>query len=602
MEEVMEDIIAHLRSSQALDEKGLSRIILAHNRRLGAPELRYPKKQLLPYYLKAKRDDPERWARWGVDPGLEQRLVEALRMKPRRTASGVATVSVLTKPWPCSSDCLYCPNDIRMPKSYLSDEPACQRAERSYFDPYLQATSRLKALADMGHAIDKVEMIILGGTWDDYPLEYRTWFVGELFRAANDGCEDTGAVSERLQQYVGSGIANEADHLARIALPLQQAVDSCELSYNQAMRHLYLDDPSWQAAAVWQQAGLGELAQQQEVNESATHRVVGLSVETRPDKIDVESLTMLRVLGCTKVQMGIQSLDLDVLAASNRDIGPERIALAFDLLRLFGFKTHVHLMLNLPGSTPEQDLEEYRRLVTDPAYMPDEVKLYPCVLVASARLASCHAEGSWQPYSEEQMLEVLTADMLGTPPYTRISRMVRDISAKDIMAGSKKANLRQFVEAKAKATGRQIAEMRYREVATGDVDTDALLLSEDAYLSASTEERFLSWLTADGRLVGFIRLSLPSPEAVAANRMLPVREAEAMIRELHIYGSAARIGEVGEGPQHLGLGRRLVEEACAIARQAGYAKINVISSVGTRRYYRGLGFADRGLYQTKVLD
>ena len=141
------------------------------------------KRHLIAYYLDVKRNDPEHWARWNFTEEQQRRIERTLQMKPRRTASGVATITVLTKPWKCSSDCLYCPNDLRMPKSYLSDEPACQRAERTFFDPYLQVAARLKALTEMGHITDKVELIILGGTWSDYPLAYQIWFVRELFRA-----------------------------------------------------------------------------------------------------------------------------------------------------------------------------------------------------------------------------------------------------------------------------------------------------------------------------------------------------------------------------------------------------------------------------------
>ena len=170
-----------------LDPNRLAQIIRRRNEGRTASEQPFAKKRLLPYYLHVKEADPARWGSWNVDEALERRLVQTLRMKPRRTASGVATVTVLTKPWPCAGDCLYCPNDLRMPKSYLADEPACQRAERNWFDPYLQVAARLRALVEMGHVTDKVELIVLGGTWSDYPQDYQAWFVRELFRALNDG-------------------------------------------------------------------------------------------------------------------------------------------------------------------------------------------------------------------------------------------------------------------------------------------------------------------------------------------------------------------------------------------------------------------------------
>ena len=186
METILLEIIDALQDVESLDDKALSKIIRRHNKLLGEGVRPYAKKRLLPFYLKVKDSNPERWSSWGVDETIEKRLYRTLQVKPRRSASGVATITVITKPWPCSSNCLYCPNDIRMPKSYLSNEPACQRAERNFFDPYLQVVSRLRALTHMGHPTDKIELIVLGGTWSDYPKAYQIWFTTELFRALND--------------------------------------------------------------------------------------------------------------------------------------------------------------------------------------------------------------------------------------------------------------------------------------------------------------------------------------------------------------------------------------------------------------------------------
>ena len=187
MESILLEILEKLRAGERVDERALKAVLHAHDKLLAPGEKHFSKKALLPFYLRVKEREPERWRAWGVTPELERALVRALRMKPRRTASGVATITVITKPWPCSSNCLYCPCDVRMPKSYLADEPACQRAERACFDPYLQVSARLQALTQMGHPTDKVELIVLGGTWSDYPRAYQIWFVAELFRALNDG-------------------------------------------------------------------------------------------------------------------------------------------------------------------------------------------------------------------------------------------------------------------------------------------------------------------------------------------------------------------------------------------------------------------------------
>ena len=218
MELILLEIINELKSGTALGEDDIERMIRAHNKRLIPGSKAYAKKRLLPFYLRVKETEPQRWSAWEVDAATEKRLFALLRVKPRRTASGVATITVMTKPWRCTSNCIYCPNDVRMPKSYLGDEPVCQRAERNYFDPYLQVTSRLRALHQMGHVTDKVELIVLGGTWSDYPLEYQTWFITGLFRALNDGRAGEGNVAALRARYREFGLTSlRSDVDARVA-------------------------------------------------------------------------------------------------------------------------------------------------------------------------------------------------------------------------------------------------------------------------------------------------------------------------------------------------------------------------------------------------
>lgn len=570
MQHVVKDILDALRENEMLDAAQLDRIVRAHSKQAHDGRRIFAKKHILPYYLRVKTEGGPIWESWNVDDELDARFLRTLQMKPRRTASGVATITVITKPWPCANNCIYCPNDPRMPKSYLSDEPACQRAERCGFDPYLQVASRLRTLQQMGHATDKIELIVLGGTWFDYPAEYRSWFIAELFRACNDNDEVREQVLEQSLWQMSesraddtSGRGSNVDH---------DAID------HDTLKRLHA------------------------TNEQAAHRVVGLVVETRPDTITIERLTELRALGCTKIQMGIQSVDADILKANGRREQPDTICRAFELARLFGFKTHAHIMLNLFTATPDSDKRDYRTFVTDEAYCPDEIKLYPCALVAGTQLVDRYEDGSWQPYTEDELIDVLSADMMATPPYTRVSRMIRDISAKDILVGNKKTNLRQLVDQHLESIGASIEEIRFREISTGDVDMNDLVLDEVAYTTTATDERFLQWVTPEGKIAGFLRLSLPHRDAVERyGDELPIEADEAMIREVHIYGFATKIDAEGRSAQHHGLGRMLIERACDIARESGYGAVNVISAVGTRAYYRKLGFADNGLYQQMSL-
>lgn len=721
MEDIIREILDRLRAGEALDAKDLLRILNDHNKRLhqaaksqpanarnlgsartqrtqpqdsqasqpacvarsqdarssqsassqtpqpARPSRPYSKKKLLPFYLRTKERDPETWAAWNVTPELEQQLITLLQVKPRRSASGVATITVITKPWKCGSACIYCPNDLRMPKSYLSDEPACQRAERNYFDPYLQVASRLRALAQMGHVTDKIELIVLGGTWSDYPRDYQIWFITELFRALNDAGANA---RERRAFYKQHGLSYEKDDLVAFTCEAQQRVDSGEITYNEAMVSLYETGEPWTRISREQQATLEDLMREHERNERAQHRVVGLVVETRPNLITPETLTFLRTLGATKIQMGIQSLEQRIHDINGRPVTVEQIERALDLTRLFGFKTHTHFMVNLLGSTPESDKADFARFVTETPYQPDEIKLYPCALVRGTELCTRYDAGDWQPYDEETLVDVLVADVLATPGFTRISRMIRDFSAHDIEAGNKKVNLRQLVEARAEeliegrtteddrsewsqerrtrnffqqSTCEQeparrnvrdevanrccgIQEIRHREISTQDVEVGELTLDVIPYETTSTREFFLQWVTPENKIAGFLRLSLPKSEAFETYASfpqhgafgtraqlletdafdpppsaLPINPDEAMIREVHVYGRASSLHKAGTSAQHRGLGKQLIDRACRIAREQGYQKINVISAIGTREYYRALGFVDNGLYQQRAL-
>ena len=637
MEEILLQIAALLREGRQVDDAVVTKLVHAALRGAAQPPA---KRQLLPFYLRTKQEDPARWASWQITPDLERELLRVIRIKPRRTASGVATITVITKPWPCSGDCVFCPSDLRMPKSYLHDEPACARAEQNRFDPYLQVSSRLTALSQMGHATDKIELIVLGGTWTDYPEGYQVWFMSELFRALNDdavadqeanpmlrrSCGRGGAeaamravpddclprgVAARRARYRECFLAKDAEALAQRRAELQAVVDAGlgggRGSYNAAVKELYGAESAWGRAMSWQSASWEELERQQRVNERARHRVVGLVIETRPDAVTARSLRTIRRLGCTKVQMGVQSIDQRVLVMNERRIDVARMEEAFALCRLFGFKIHAHFMVNLLGSTPHADKADYLRFVGPGPFQPDEVKLYPCALIEGTRLVGRHKSGEWEPYTEEELLDVLAADIVATPSFCRVSRMIRDFSSNDIVAGNKKPNLRQMVERRLSETGQEsVREIRYREIGSDALDPDELELDVVAYETPTSEERFLQWVTPEGKIAGFLRLSLPDQRFVAecAKRYgddAPVGLREAMIREVHVYGIAARVGQEGVAAQHRGLGRSLVARACELAREAGFERINVISAVGTREYYRSLGFADHGLYQQKAL-
>lgn len=335
-----------------------------------------------------------------------------------------------------------------------------------------------------------------------------------------------------------------------------------------------------------------------EINQTTRHRNVGLVFETRPAVVNEENLTFMRKLGCTKVQIGVQSLDEEKMSLSDRPTNKQIVAEAFALLRKFGFKIHAHFMANLPGSTPEKDKADFAMLISDPAYLPDEIKLYPCMLVESARLNVLAKTGKWKAYSEDVLTDILVDDVLRTPAYCRISRMMRDISSTDITQGVKKTNLRQNVENTAKKIAQEngfpIQEIRNREISQDKTDIKNFKLDDIEYKTTTTTEHFLQYITPENKILGFLRLSLPKGDNCTS----------AIIREVHVYGKVANVGGDATNAQHLGLGTKLIEKASEITKKSGFSKLKVISAIGTREYYKSRKFnefSEDKLYQQMQL-
>lgn len=604
----MEEMIVYIANrtrelGRPLTQDEMAKLLRKHVRETGN---QYSKRKLMDCLLST--DDP-RIVALKKDSQIFERLQLSLRQKPRRTASGVATITLITKPWPCSGNCVFCPSDIYMPKSYLRGEPACARAQMNYFDPYLQVATRLIMLARMGHATEKIELIILGGTWNDYPKAYRTWFVKECFRALNEVDPYAADAIERLHALQDSYKALEGDAADQAYKARLEAIDkdilAGKLDYNQGYKKVYGASMAPFDRVAKQTASMEELKAEQDKNVHAKSRVVGLVFETRPDAVSAKALLHMRALGATKVQIGIQSLDQEILDKSQRNMDVADVERAINLLRLFGFKIHTHFMVNLPGSNPARDRADFLRFVTDRRYLPDEIKLYPLALIEGTKLMEDYRAGLWQPYTEGELVSVLVDDVLATPSYCRISRMIRDFATTDVMAGNDHPNLRQSVEAeldrRVSDSKAVIHEIRYREIGEGR-EEGSLRLDDVRYTTVVSTEHFLQFVDEAGHIAGFLRLCLPDASArdsyladLAEDTPLP--KDTAMIREVHVYGVAARLGEKDSNAQHRGLGTKMVTRAKELAREAGYKHLRVISSVGTRAYYEKLGFSAAGLYQ-----
>jgi elongator complex protein 3 len=591
---ILKKVVAH---EGELDHNAFGSMTRAHPKRDGGM---YSRPQLIEAYRQLAGQD-------GIPP-FDERVLFRLRRKPMRTISGVTPVTVLTKPFPCPGECIFCPNDVRMPKSYLSDEPGAQRAEQNSFDPYLQTYTRVLTYHNMAHPTDKIEVIILGGTWSFYPETYQIWFVKRIF----DALHDFGNGVDRRQEVWDALKEASQLHPERNTANVKLEGIALTQTYNQAVQQVYADemrrsrdvaraiDSGTQARAVTDEyATWAELEAVHKENETAQCRVVGLVVETRPDHISPEEVLRIRRLGCTKVQIGFQSLNDRVLKLNKRGHTVQATRRAVRLLRQAGFKIHAHWMPNLYGSSPQDDVADYTQMFNDPDFCPDELKVYPCSLIESAELMRRYQDGTWRPYTHEELLFVLLEAFKRTPEYCRLTRVIRDIPSTDIVAGNLLTNFRQIVDDALKGEGGQSGDIRAREVRHDDIGRAELALDELWYPSAVSDEVFLQFITPERRIAAFLRLALLKRDVPPLHEEL--RDC-AIIREVHVYGQSLGIGEIADGKaQHVGLGKQLIERAVAIAQAHGYARLAVISAIGTREYYRKRGFSDGELYQIRPL-
>ncbi|MGD8394995.1 MAG: tRNA uridine(34) 5-carboxymethylaminomethyl modification radical SAM/GNAT enzyme Elp3 [Candidatus Eiseniibacteriota bacterium] len=542
-------IFEEMRARPALDGPALNAILRRHPR---DGRHVFSKNLLVRLYR-------ELCARGDLAPDAE--LERRLRMKPVRTLSGVATVTVLTRPHPCPGDCLFCPTDPSMPKSYLPDEPGAQRAAQHDFDPHAQVAARLSALDSNGHPTDKIELLVLGGTWSSYPRTYQEWFVHRCLDAMNGR-----------------------------------------------------DAPTLAEAQAW--------------NATAAHRNVGLVVELRPDEVNAVRIRRLRAFGVTKVQIGVQSLDDRVLALNRRGHDAATTRRALTLLRAAGLKLVVHWMPNLLGATPAGDLADFARLWSDPALRPDELKIYPCVLLRGTPLHDAWRQGRYTPYDDATLVELVAAAKTQVPPWCRINRIYRDIPTHHVVAGCRLSNLRQEAQRHLADAGGRCRCIRCREVRDRQLEPGALTLGVRRYATAAGEEHFIAFETAvpaaettvaeedrpasaqtagetrptgdpPDQLAGYARLWLPDRPIPLG---MPELAGAALVRELHIYGRALPIGDRSHGEaQHRGLGTRLLAAAEELAARRGHRRVAVIASVGTRRYYADRGYRLEGTYMVKSL-
>lgn len=470
----------------------------------------------------------------------------ALFSRKIRTQSGVAVVAVLTKPYPCPGQCLYCPDEKNMPKSYLSNEPAVMRAISSKFDPYLQVQNRLRSLELNGHKTDKIELIVMGGTFSYLPKDYQKQFISECFRACND--------------YPRS--------------------------------HYYADATKYFRRANIQKS----LSKEQKRNETAERRVVGLTLETRPDYIDEKEIVNFRQLGCTRVELGVQNIFDDILKTNKRGHDTKATTVATKLLKDTGFKIGYHIMPGLPGSSLKKDYKMFEKLFSCPDYQPDLLKIYPTIVERSSELYKLWKNKKYNALTDqdfEKFIVKVKNNLI--PPYVRISRLIRDVPASSIVAGPIVSNLRQIIANQSKCPC-----IRCREVRSDYKIKEKIILDRIDYNASGSKEIFLQFVTPDRKkLFALLRLRMPANITPGIKMLRNV----AIIREVHTYGKMAQISKKDKSsPQHEGLGKKLIREAERITKEEfNLKKIVVISGIGARQYYRKLGYRLKETYMVKSI-
>jgi len=471
-------------------------------------------------------------------------LLKIIQKRKVRTLSGIANITVLTKGLGCPGKCIYCPTEPNMPKSYLSNEPAMMRAVLNQFDAYKQVKTRLNGLVAQGHDVTKIDIRIAGGTWGAVPEWYRIDFLKGIYLALNEGPSEL-----RIMNY-----------------------------------ELIIKD-----------SNLEDLIKE---NETANSRCVGLWVETRPDWVTVDELRKLRSYGVTGIELGVQTTDDKVNEFCKRGHGVKESIQATKMCRDIGLKVCHHLMPNMPTANLESDLKSGKELFENEGLRPDYLKIYPTMVTPFSKLAEMVKKDSsiHKAYSDDELINLIAEIKKNVPEYCRIIRVIRDFPAESIISGSKKSNLRQIMERK----GVKCRCVRCREISDFGFRIPDLKLITRTYRTNKGIEHFISLEEPKlDKLIGLCRLRLPD------KKVKPIFEelkGAAIVRELHVYGRQESLNEgksVKSNSQHKGFGRQLMEKAEKTAKKAGYKKIAVISAIGTREYYRKLGYELEGTYMVK---
>ncbi len=499
--------------------------------------------------------------------------------KPMRTQSGVAPIALMTAPHNCPhGKCTFCPGGINspfgdVPQSYTGHEPSTMRAIRNNYDSYLITMNRLEQYTLLGQCPEKAEIIIMGGTFPAMPLAYQEEFITNTFKALND-----------FEMFYHNG---EFDILAfKTFFELPGEKGNIERVQRLKQKLLALKTTVTQTPTT--------LEQEQQRNETARVRCVGLTIETKPDwGFAKHGQDMLR-FGCTRVEIGVESVYDEVLKHVHRGHTVAETKKSIQELKDLGFKIHAHYMPGLPLTTHDMDLEGMKKLFSDSEYRPDMLKLYPTMVSLGTGLWHDWKAGKFIPLTTEEAAKLIAEFKPFVPEYCRIMRIQRDVPTKFWSAGVGMTNLRQYIAEKYKPKCRCI---RCREPGTRAIDYNSVQMRVQEYTASKGTEFFISVEdTKNDIIIGFCRLRFPSQ--CLREEITP---DTALIRELHVYGLATALDSTGL-VQHRGYGKKLLQKAEELALQHGKKKMVVISGVGVREYYYKQGYAREGVYVSKILE
>lgn len=519
--------------------------------------------------------------------------ISGLRLitKPTRTLSGVAPIALMCKPHKCPhGTCIYCPGGPNsvfgdVPQSYTGKEPSTMRSIRNKYDPYFIVFNRLEQYVVLNQNPEKTEIIIQGGTFLSLDSQYKEEFVMYIYKAMNDFSDKFYSGEFNFSESSKNNESFSGHKKSEINFLAFKKFFELPGDINDKNRIIRIHDKLSKIKSS------STLVKEQLRNETSKIRCVGLTIETKPDYGLLEHGNEMLRFGCTRVELGVQAIDNKILKFVNRGHGTKEIIKSTRILKDLGFKINYHMMPGLPLSNPKKDVQMLKETLENPDFRPDMFKIYPTMVMKGTALYKMWQKGKYTPITTKVAADIIAKFKKHIPYWIRIMRVQRDIPTYLTDAGVDRTNLRQYINVKCKCIRCREAGLRSR---IEKVDSSNIKIFIEEYEASMGEEFFISFEDPNRDILfGYARLRFPSQFL-----RKEITNDSALLRELHVVGSAVGVGEEGK-MQHRGLGKKLLEKAEEIAKKHGKNKMVVISGVGAKEYYRKFGYKKEGPYMLK---